>query len=198
MLMTERIKTIERVTKETQIKLELNLDGRGQYEIETGDGFFDHMLSHLARHGLFNLTLKAKGDLHVDAHHTVEDVAICLGQAIDQALGDKKGIVRFGSSLVPMEDSLAQVAIDICGRPCCIYNVNYTADKIGGFDVELVSEFMRSFANNARMNLHINVPYGTNNHHIAEAIFKALGRSLAMAVARDQRCPDIPSTKGIL
>jgi len=196
--MTDRIKTIERVTKETQIKLELNLDGCGRYEIATGSGFFDHMLSHLARHGLFNLTLKAQGDLHVDAHHTVEDVAICLGQALDQALGDKKGIVRFGSAVVPMEDSLAQIAIDICGRPSCFYNVNYTADKIGDFDVELVSEFMRSFANNARMNLHINVPYGSNNHHIAEAIFKALGRSLAVAVARDARCPDIPSTKGIL
>ncbi len=196
--MTDRIKTIERITKETRIQLELNLDGSGRYEIATGSGFFDHMLSHLARHGLFNLTLKAQGDLHVDAHHTVEDVAICLGQALDQALGDKKGIVRFGSAVVPMEDSLAQVAIDICGRPSCVYNVNYTADKIGDFDVELVSEFMRSFANNARMNLHINVPYGSNNHHIAEAIFKALGRSLAVAVARDARCPDIPSTKGIL
>jgi len=196
--MTDRTKTIERATKETRIKLELNLDGSGRYEIATGSGFFDHMLSHLARHGLFNLTLNAKGDLHVDAHHTVEDVAICLGQALDQALGDKKGIVRFGSAVVPMEDSLAQVAIDICGRPSCVYNVNYTADKIGDFDVELVSEFMRSFANNARMNLHINVPYGSNNHHIAEAIFKALGRSLAVAVARDARCPDIPSTKGIL
>ncbi len=196
--MTDRTKTIERITKETQIKLELNLDGSGRYEIATGSGFFDHMLSHLARHGLFNLTLNAQGDLHVDAHHTVEDVAICLGQALDQALGDKKGIVRFGSAVVPMEDSLAQVAIDICGRPSCIYNVRYTADKIGDFDVELVSEFMRSFANNARMNLHINVPYGSNNHHIAEAIFKALGRSLAVAVARDARCPDIPSTKGIL
>lgn len=196
--MTDRTKTIERITKETRIQLELNLDGSGRYEIATGSGFFDHMLSHLARHGLFNLTLKAQGDLHVDAHHTVEDVAICLGQALDQALGDKKGIVRFGSAVVPMEDSLAQVAIDICGRPSCVYNVNYTADKIGDFDVELVSEFMRSFANNARMNLHINVPYGSNNHHIAEAIFKALGRSLAVAVARDARCPDIPSTKGIL
>ena len=196
--MAERTATIERVTKETKINLNLKLDGKGQYNIETGSGFFDHMLSHLTRHGLFDLDLKAAGDLHVDAHHTVEDVAICLGEALDKALADKRGIVRFGSALVPMEDSLAQVAVDICGRPYCVYHVQYQADKIGDFDVELVGEFLRSFSNNAKLNLHVNVPYGSNNHHIAEAIFKALGRALAQAVAQDKRIGDVPSTKGVL
>jgi len=196
--MADRTETIERITKETNINLTLNLDGKGQYDIETGSGFFDHMLCHLTRHGLFDLQLKATGDLHVDTHHTVEDVAICLGQALDKALSDKRGIVRFGAATVPMEDSLAEVAVDICGRPYCVYNVQYLADKIGDFDVELVGEFMRSLSNNAKMNLHINVPYGSNNHHIAEAIFKALGRALAQAVTRDDRIGDVPSTKGIL
>ena len=196
--MANRIAKIERKTKETQIELELNLDGEGRYEIGTGNGFFDHMLSHLARHGLMDLTLKAQGDLHVDAHHTVEDVAICLGQALDQALADKKGITRFGWAAIPMEDSLAQVAIDISGRPGLAYNVEFNAEKIGDFDVELVAEFLRSFSNNAKLNLHVIVPYGTNNHHIAEAIFKALGRSLSQAVGRDTRVKDVPSTKGVL
>jgi len=196
--MSERQATIKRDTKETQIELRVNLDGRGQYEIETGSGFFDHMLSHLARHGLLDLTVRARGDLHVDAHHTVEDVAICLGQAIDEALGDKKGIVRFGSALVPMEECLAQVAIDLSGRASLVYNVEYQADKIGDFDVELVREFLRAFTANAKMNLHVNVPYGNNNHHTAEAIFKALGRCLRQALALDPRCGDVPSTKGVL
>jgi len=196
--MANRIAKIERKTKETQIELELNLDGEGRYEIGTGNGFFDHMLSHLARHGLMDLTLKAQGDLHVDAHHTVEDVAICLGQALDQALADKKGITRFGWAAVPMEDSLAQVAIDISGRPGLAYNVEFNAEKIGDFDVELVAEFLRGFSNNAKLNLHVIVPYGTNNHHIAEAIFKALGRSLSQAIGRDTRVKDVPSTKGVL
>ncbi len=179
--------------------LTLNLDGVGRYEIDTGVGFFDHMLTHVAKHGLFDLTLSCTGDLQVDAHHSVEDVALCLGQAIDQALGDKKGIVRFGSADVPMEDSLASVAIDLCGRPCCVYNVSFPGEKIGDFDVELIGEFMRSLANTAKMNLHINVPHGSNNHHIAEAMFKALGRALAQAVAIDtRRADDIPSTKGRL
>ena len=196
--MAKRIAKLERNTNETQIKVELNLDGTGEYSIDTGVGFFDHMLSHLAKHGLFDLKLSARGDLHIDAHHTVEDVAICLGQVLDKALDDKKGIVRFGSATVPMEDSLAQVAIDLCGRPCCAYNVKYRADKIGEFDVELAEEFMRAFSNNSMMNLHINVPYGTNNHHIAEAIFKALGRALCEAVTLNPRNNQIPSTKGIL
>ena len=196
--MTPRQTDIKRKTKETNIELSLNLDGRGGFEIETGSGFFDHMLSHVARHGLFDLKLHAKGDLHVDAHHTVEDVGICLGQAIDQALGDKKGIVRFASATVPMEDALASVAVDLCGRAYCVYNAAYTSDKIGEFDVQLVEEFLRALANNARMNLHVNVAYGSNSHHIAEAVFKALARSLAEAVRIDDRCEDVPSTKGVL
>ncbi len=193
-----RTAQIQRHTKETRIDLTLGLDGSGDYAIETGVGFFDHMLTHLACHGLFDLQLKCDGDLHIDAHHTVEDVAICLGQALEKALSDKKGIVRFGSSAVPMEDSLAQVAIDLCGRPFCVYNAGYKAHKIGEFDVELVEEFMRAFSNNGRFNLHINVPYGTNNHHIAEAIFKATGRALSEAVRLNDRVKDVPSTKGKL
>ncbi|MBN1846080.1 MAG: imidazoleglycerol-phosphate dehydratase HisB [Sedimentisphaerales bacterium] len=196
--MAKRTATIERKTKETQIELELDLDGRGQYEIETGSGFFDHMLSHLARHGLFDLVVRAQGDMHVDAHHTVEDVAICLGQALEQSLGDKKGISRFGWSSVPMEDSLAQVTIDISGRGGFIYKVQFRAAKIGDFDAELVAEFLRGLAHAARMNIHVTVPYGSNNHHMAEAIFKALGRSLAQAVRLDPRVRDVPSTKGVL
>jgi len=196
--MPERISKVKRVTTETQIELELNLDGTGLYEIETGVGFLDHMLSHITKHGRFNLNLHARGDLHIDAHHTVEDIAICLGQAIDEALADKKGITRFGSATAPMEDSLAQVAVDLCGRPFCVYQVTYRTDKIGDFDVELIEEFMRALSNNARMNLHINVPYGTNAHHTAEAIFKALGRALAQAVRIDPQSQDIPSTKGTL
>ena len=196
--MTARKSQIKRKTKETAIELSLDLDGQGSFEIETGSGFFDHMLSHVARHGLFDLKLQAKGDLHVDAHHTVEDVGICLGQALEKALGDKKGIVRFASATVPMEDSLASVTVDLCGRAYCVYNATYTSDKIGEFDVELVEEFLRALANNARLNLHVNVAYGSNSHHIAEAIFKALGRSLGEAVRIDERCKDVPSTKGVL
>ncbi|MBN1437400.1 MAG: imidazoleglycerol-phosphate dehydratase HisB [Sedimentisphaerales bacterium] len=197
--MDKRSAKIERKTNETDIKLELTLDGSGQYEINTGVGFFDHMLTHVAKHGLFDLKLNCVGDLHVDAHHTVEDVALALGGAFDKALGDKRGITRFGFAVVPMEDSLAEVAIDLCGRPCCVYNVDYCGDKVGDFDVELVSEFIRSITNTTKMNLHVNVPYGSNNHHIAEAIFKALGRALAQAVAIDKRRgDDVPSTKGTL
>lgn len=196
--MTERNADIKRKTNETDIELTLNLDGSGQSQNATGVGFFDHMLDHVARHGLLDLSVKAQGDLHVDAHHTVEDVGICLGQALEQALGDKKGIVRFGSARVPMEDALAEVSVDLCGRAYCVYQAKYGTDKIGDFDVELVEEFLRSFSNNARMNLHVKLEYGTNSHHIAEAIFKALGRSLAEAVRHDDRVGDVPSTKGVL
>lgn len=187
---------IERKTTETDIALNLNLDGRGQYQVDTGIGFFDHMLSHLAKHGKMDLTLRAKGDLHVDAHHTVEDVAICLGQALCDALGDKKGIVRFGDSVVPMEDAKAQVTVDLSGRPYLVYRVTYHTHKIGDFDVECVEEFLRAFSTAGKFNLHVDVPYGTNSHHIAEAIFKAMGQSLAAAVKVVGQ--DIPSTKGIL
>lgn len=194
--MENRTAKIHRQTKETDISIELNLDGLGKYEIDTGVGFLDHMLSHLSKHSKFDLTVKAKGDLHVDAHHTVEDIAICLGECLLKALGDKKGITRYGDSSVPMEEAIANVAVDLSGRTSCVYNVNYRTDKIGDFDVECLEEMLRSFASTGKFNLHINVAYGTNSHHIAEAIFKALGQALARAVRIIGK--DIPSTKGIL
>ncbi len=194
--MEARQAKIERKTKETDIVAEANLDGRGAFDIDTGVGFLDHMLSHLAKHGGIDLTVKAKGDLEVDAHHTVEDVGICLGNCLNNALGDKKGIARYGNSSVPMEDALANVAVDISGRAFCSYNAEYRTEKIGDFDVECIEEFARSFANAARLNLHVNVPYGTNSHHIAEAIFKAVGQALRQAVRIVSS--EIPSTKGTL
>lgn len=194
--MADRTAKIHRKTKETDVTLDLNLDGLGKYEIDTGVGFLDHMLSHLSKHGKIDLNVKAKGDLNVDAHHTVEDVAICLGESLIKALGDKKGICRYGHSSVPMEETLADVSVDLSGRPNCIYNVQYRTDKIGDFDVECLEEMLRSFSNNGKFNLHINVPYGTNSHHIAEAIFKGLGQALAAAVKIVGT--DVPSTKGQL
>jgi len=194
--MEERIAKIHRKTKETDVAVELNLDGDGRYEIDSGVGFLDHMLTHLSKHSKIDMTIKAKGDLDVDAHHTVEDIAICLGECLIKALGDKKGITRYGHSAVPMEESLANVSVDLSGRASCIYNVDYRTDKIGDFDVECLQELLRSFSNNGRFNLHINVPYGTNSHHMAEAIFKALGQALAEAVKITGT--DVPSTKGIL
>ena len=194
--MADRTAKIHRKTKETDVTLDLNLDGLGKYEIDTGIGFLDHMLSHLSKHGKIDLNVKAEGDLNVDAHHTVEDVAICLGESLLKALGDKKGIGRYGHSSVPMEETLADVSVDLSGRPNCIYNVEYRTDKIGDFDVECIEEMLRSFSNNGKFNLHINVPYGTNSHHIAEAIFKGLGQALAAAVKIVGT--DVPSTKGQL
>jgi imidazoleglycerol-phosphate dehydratase len=194
--MKSRTAKTHRKTKETDVALELNLDGVGKYQIDTGVGFLDHMLTHLSKHGKIDLVVKAKGDLNVDAHHTVEDIAICLGESLLEALGDKKGIARYGYSSVPMEDALANVTVDLSGRANFIYNVQYRTDKIGDFDVECIDEMLRSFANNGKFNLHINVPYGTNSHHIAEAIFKALGQALAAAVKIVGS--DIPSTKGTL
>ena len=190
--------TITRSTKETRIDLTLDLDGSGQVEAKTGVGFFDHMLEHVGRHGLFDLTIKASGDLHVDDHHTVEDVGICLGQALAEAVGDKRGIRRYGFFAAPMEETLAQVAVDLSGRAATVYKVKYRGSKIGTFDVQLVEEFLRALALNAKMNLHVTVPYGTNNHHIAEAICKTLGKALRMALERDPRETAVPSTKGIL
>ncbi len=190
--------SIHRKTKETDIKLTINLDGSGKADVNTGVGFFDHMLHHLARHGMFDLTVTARGDLHIDGHHTVEDVALALGAAMDQALGDKRGICRYGWASVPMEDVLANVALDLSGRPAFVFNAIFPTPKIGDFDVELISEALRSLANTAKMNLHVNVPYGNNSHHIAEAVFKALAKSLRQAVAMDAKSSDIPSTKGIL
>jgi imidazoleglycerol-phosphate dehydratase len=194
--MEERIAKTERETKETNVKVELNLDGVGKYEIDTGIGFLDHMLTHLSKHSKIDLVVKAKGDLDVDAHHTVEDIAICLGECLVKALGDKKGITRYGHSSVPMEETIANVSVDLSGRANCVYNVDYCTDKIGDFDVECLQEMLRSFSNNGKFNLHINVPYGTNSHHIAEAIFKGLGQSLGAAVRIVGK--DVPSTKGIL
>lgn len=194
--MKTRKAKIDRKTHETDITLELDLDGAGRFTIDTGIGFLDHLLTHIAKHGQVDLNVRAKGDLHVDPHHTVEDIAICLGLALCEAIGDKKGIARYGDSSVPMEDALANVAIDLSGRPYCQYNVKYPSQKIGDFDVECVEEFLRSLANHGKLNLHVNVPYGTNSHHIAEAIFKAIGRSLAVAVSITGG--DVPSTKGVL
>ena len=187
---------ISRKTNETDITVAINLDGTGTYDINTGVGFLDHMLTHLSKHSKIDLNITAKGDLEVDAHHTVEDIAICLGQCLNEALGDKKGIARYGSSSVPMEDALANVAIDLSGRASFVYNVKYNTEKIGDFDVECIDEMLRSFANFGKFNLHINVPYGINSHHIAEAIFKAVGQALASAIKITGT--DIPSTKGIL
>ena len=193
-----RTAQLSRSTNETKIELSLNLDGNGRVNVRTGVGFFDHMLDLLARHSLIDLTVEAAGDLHVDAHHTVEDVGIVLGQAIEKALGDKRGIYRYGWAIVPMDESLAQVAIDLSGRPAFVFNVKFPRGTIGDFPVELVEEFWKSVATNAKMNLHIAVPYGTNNHHISEAIFKATAKALRQAVSHDPRNTDVPSTKGSL
>jgi len=194
--MADRTAKVHRRTKETDITLEINLDGEGKYEIDTGVGFLDHMLTHLSKHSKIDLAVKASGDLEVDAHHTVEDIAICLGECLIEALGDKKGIARYGNSSMPMEDALANISIDLSGRPACVYNVEYRTERIGDFDVECIEELLRSFSNNGKFNLHVNVPYGTNSHHIAEAIFKGLGKSLATAVSIVGT--DVPSTKGVL
>ena len=194
--MASRQAKIERKTKETDIIVEMNIDGEGKFEIDTGAGFLDHMLAHLSKHGKIDCVIKATGDLEVDPHHTVEDVGICLGECLVEAVGDKKGIARYGNSSVPMEDAMANISLDLSGRPFCAYNVDYRTEKIGDFDVECLEEFLRSFANSGKFNLHVNVPYGTNSHHIAEAIFKALGQAIADAVKIVGT--DVPSTKGTL
>ena len=196
---SDRTANLLRQTKETKIELAINLDGRGDATVSTGVGFFDHMLDLLSRHSLIDLDVTADGDLQVDSHHTVEDVGIVLGQAIEKAVGDKRGIQRYGWAIVPMDESLAQVAIDLSGRPAFVFNVQFKGPSIGEFPVELVDEFFKSVATNAKMNLHISVPYGTNNHHIAEAIFKAAAKALRQAVSIDPRAKDmVPSTKGSL
>ena len=196
--MSARQATVERQTRETQIKLTLGLDGAGKSTVSTGVGFLDHMLELLAKHGCFDITVEANGDTQVDAHHTVEDVGICLGQALAEALGTKAGIRRFGFASVPMQDSLANVTIDLGGRYFLAFNAQFPSAKIGTLDSELVQEFMEAFASNAAMNLHINVPYGTNAHHVAEAIFKGLARSLRAAVQADPRMEGLPTSKGLM
>lgn len=196
--MTPRTCQLQRQTKETKVELSINLDGTGVAEIGTGVGFFDHMLDLLARHSLIDISINAEGDLDVDDHHTVEDVGIVLGQAIEKAVGDKAGICRYGWATVPMDEALASVSIDLSGRPAFVYNVAFSGPRIGKFDVELVGEFLKALATNAKMNLHVNVSYGENNHHIAEAIFKALAKALRQAIAIDSRNAGVPSTKGTL
>jgi imidazoleglycerol-phosphate dehydratase len=193
-----RVATISRSTAETSIELTLNLDGTGQADVRTGVGFFDHMLTLLAKHGAMDLTVAAEGDLHVDQHHTVEDVGICFGQALRQALGDKAGIRRYGFFALPMEETLATVAVDLSGRFYLVFSATFPTAKIGEFDSELVEDFWQAAAANALCNLHVTVPYGRNSHHIAEAIFKCASRALRMAVEHDARIPGVPSTKGSL
>lgn len=189
---------IERATNETKIELALNLDGSGITQNATGVGFFDHMLDLFGRHGAFDLSVAAQGDLHVDQHHTVEDVGICLGQAFAQALGDKRGIRRYGHFTLPMDETLATAVVDFGGRPYFVFQADFPAQKMGGFDSELVEEFWRAFTSHAACNLHVNVHYGRNSHHISEAIFKSAARAARMAVEMDPRVTDVPSTKGSL
>ena len=194
-----RTATITRATSETDIALTLELDGSGQAEVDTGIGFLDHMLTALARHGLFDLTVRAQGDLHIDLHHTTEDVGIVLGQAFARALGDKRGIRRFGHAVTPMDEALVEAALDISGRPLLVWQVAFAAEKIGEMDTELFEEFFRALAANALLTLHLTQKSGRNAHHIAEACFKATARALRMATQADPRAPDvIPSTKGSL
>lgn len=196
--MGSRTAEIARTTRETEIQLTLGLDGQGGATIETGIGFLDHMLELFAKHALFDLRVQCKGDLHVDAHHSTEDVGICLGQALDRALGDRAGIRRYGHCILPMDEALATIAVDLGGRPFFAWQVEFPSEKIGVFDTELVAEFWRAFATHARMNLHVLVPYGANSHHISEAIFKGLARSLRDATEPDPRSEGVPSTKGSL
>lgn len=193
-----RTASIHRKTNETDIRLELNLDGSGASSIKTGVGFLDHMLELFARHGVFDLKIEAKGDLHVDQHHTVEDTGICLGQAIKQALGDKAGIRRYGHFTLPMEETLVTTAIDLSGRYFLVFNAPMASAKIGDFDSELVEDFWQAVAANALCNLHVLLHYGRNSHHISEAVFKSAARALRMAVELDPRSPGVPSTKGTL
>ncbi len=189
---------VERSTKETQIVLLLNLDGSGAAKIETGIPFFDHMLEALAKHGLMDLTVDAKGDLEVDLHHTVEDVGICLGKAFKEAVGDKKGIVRYGASFLPMDEALLHASVDISGRPFLVFNVPLARTRIANFDLDLLTDFFRAFAFNAEITLHATMHYGENLHHITEAVFKAVGRALAEATRLNPRIADVLSTKGNL
>lgn len=190
---------VKRTTKETDIAVAVDLDGKGVSSVATGIGFLDHMLDLLARHSRMDITVKAKGDLHIDYHHTAEDVGIALGQAVKQALGDMKGITRYADVHVPMDEALTRVAIDVSGRPFLVFKVKFTRDKIGTFDTELVNEWFQAFAMNAGITLHVETLYGSNDHHISEACFKALARALRAALAIDPRAAnEIPSTKGTL
>ncbi|MBL4645743.1 MAG: imidazoleglycerol-phosphate dehydratase [Hyphomicrobiales bacterium] len=197
--MNARAASRSRSTSETQIDVSVLVDGTGQYDVETGVGFFDHMLEQLARHSGMDIKVRAKGDLHIDDHHTVEDVGIALGLALNEALGDRAGITRYGSADLPMDEAFSRAAIDVSGRPFLVWRLAFNAAKIGTFDTELVQEFFQAFAMNARITLHVEGVYGENNHHIAESAFKAVARALGVAVALDSRASGrIPSTKGVL
>jgi imidazoleglycerol-phosphate dehydratase len=197
--MSSRSAKVSRHTLETQIDVTIELNGSGQFHAETGVPFLDHMMDQIARHGLFDLNVQAKGDLHIDAHHTVEDIGITLGQALKQALGDKKGIIRYGHAYVPLDEALSRVVLDLSGRPGLEFDVTFTRDKIGEFDVDLFYEFFQGLVNHAGISLHIDNLKGRNAHHIAETIFKAFGRALRMAVTLDDRALEqLPSTKGAL
>ena len=189
---------IRRKTKETEVVLKIDLDGSGQFLIHTGIPFFDHMLSLVAHHSSMDLSIKAKGDLHVDPHHTVEDVGICLGEGIRKALGEAKGINRYGMAFTPMDETLASIALDFSMRPCLVFNVKLRRAKLGTFDLELIEEFFRALCNHGRMTLHINLLYGRNSHHMVEAIFKGFGRALRSGLSFDTRSSQVPSPKGVL
>ena len=196
--MEKREGSRRRKTKETDIEIEINLDGAGRYEINTGVPFMDHMLAQVARHGLFDMKVSAKGDTEIDGHHTVEDVGISLGEAVKQALGDGKGIRRFGAASVPLNEALSSVSLDVSGRPFLVYDIKLPRDKVGDFDAELAEEFFRAFVASAGITLHIRLISGTNLHHILESIFKSFARALDHATQMDERVKDIPSTKGVL
>jgi imidazoleglycerol-phosphate dehydratase len=189
---------VKRNTRETQIAVKLNLDGKGRAKIATGIGFLDHMLDQVARHGVFDLEVVAKGDLHIDAHHTVEDIGITLGQAFAKAVGDKKGVRRYGHAYVPLDEALSRAVVDLSGRPGMEFHIDFTRARIGEFDVDLVHEFFQGFINHAQVTLHVENLRGTNAHHQAETAFKAFARALRMAVEADPRVKDVPSTKGKL
>jgi len=189
---------VTRNTQETKIAVRLNLDGKGASKIATGVPFLDHMLEQIARHGVFDLEVSAKGDLHIDAHHTVEDIGITLGQAFAKAAGDRKGVRRYGHAYVPLDEALSRAVVDLSGRPGLEYHIEFTRARIGEFDVDLVHEFFQGFVNHAKVTLHVDNLKGTNAHHQAETAFKAFGRALRMAVERDPRVKDVPSTKGSL
>jgi imidazoleglycerol-phosphate dehydratase len=197
--MSDRIAEVTRNTKETQIRVRVNLDGTGQAQLATGIGFFDHMLDQIARHGLIDLDVQAQGDLHIDGHHTVEDVGITLGMAVAQAVADKKGLTRYGHAYVPLDEALSRVVIDFSGRPALQYHVPFTRSRVGEFDVDLCHEFFQGFVNHAMVTLHVDNLRGDNSHHQAETLFKAFGRALRMAVTLDARLGKVmPSTKGTL
>ena len=196
--MSERYAKVSRDTLETQISVSLNLDGNGESSFETGIPFLEHMLEQIARHGVFDLQINAQGDLHIDDHHTVEDIGITLGQAFKQALGDKQGITRYGHAYVPLDEALSRVVIDFSGRPGLEYRVKFERPRIGAFDADLIHEFFQGFVNHAPATLHIDNIAGKNSHHIAETIFKAFARALRHAVSRDERMGGVPSTKGSL